>query len=241
MAGKRSSRLDPGSHLPVGPPFRLFVTGTDTGVGKTEAACALLSLLARRGLGPAAFKPYESGCRDLHAPGDACALREAARSNDELDLICPHRFELPLAPGIAARRLRREPPFQKTLRAFKAFANRPLVVEGAGGLHVPIDSRREVIDLIDAFHLPVLLVARAGLGTLNHTALSLESLFRRGVAVKAVLLSCTSPQRDPSERDNPRWIEKRHRVRILGPVPFCAKPDRRRAAFARALVSLLQE
>src|SRR6266851_5360690 len=147
MAGKRSSRFDPGSHLPVDPPFRLFVTGTDTGVGKTEAACALLSLLARRGLGPAAFKPYETGCRD------------------------------PRAPGIAAHRLRREPSFQKTLRAFKAFANRPLVVEGAGGLHVPIDSQREMIDLIHLFRLPVLLVARAGLGTLNHTALSLEALF----------------------------------------------------------------
>jgi dethiobiotin synthetase len=241
MAGKRSSRFDPGSHLPVDPPFRLFVTGTDTGVGKTEAACALLSLLARRGLGPAAFKPYETGCRDLRAPGDACALREAARSKDELELICPHRFKLPLAPGIAAHRLRREPSFQKTLRAFKAFANRPLVVEGAGGLHVPIDSQREMIDLIHLFRLPVLLVARAGLGTLNHTALSLEALFRKGVAVKAVLFSCSSPQRDPSERDNPRWIEKRHRVRILGPVPFRAEPDRRRAAFARALVSLLQE
>jgi dethiobiotin synthetase len=227
--------------VPVDLPFRVFVTGTDTGVGKTEAACALLSLLARRGLGPAAFKPYETGCRDLRAPGDACALREAARSKDELELICPHRFKLPLAPGIAAHRLRREPSFQKTLRAFKAFANRPLVVEGAGGLHVPIDSQREMIDLIHLFRLPVLLVARAGLGTLNHTALSLEALFRKGVAVKAVLFSCSSPQRDPSERDNPRWIEKRHRVRILGPVPFRAEPDRRRAAFARALVSLLQE
>jgi dethiobiotin synthetase len=241
MAGKRSSRLDPRNHVPLDAPFRVFVTGTDTGVGKTEAACALLSLLAKRGLKPAAFKPYESGCRDLRAPSDACALREAARSEDGLDLICPHRFKLPLAPGIAAHRLRREPSFQKTLRAFKAFANRPLVVEGAGGLHVPIDSRREVIDLIHALRLPVLLVARAGLGTLNHTVLSLEALSRNGVAVKAVLFSCSSRRGDPSERDNPRWIEKREGVRILGPVAFRAQPARRRAAFQRALVSLLQE
>src|ERR1700687_993778 len=241
MAGKRGSRRDPGSHVPVNAPFRLFVTGTDTGVGKTEAACALLSLLARRGLRPAAFKPYESGCQDLGAPSDACALREAAKSEDGLDLICPHRFRVPIAPGVAAHRLRREPPFQKTLRAVKVFDNRPRVVEGAGGLHVPIDSHREVIDLIQALRLPVLLVARAGLGTLNHTALSLGALYRGGVAVRAVLLSCSSPQSDPSERDNPGWIEKRHGVRILGPVPFRAEPDRRRAAFQRALVSLLQE
>src|SRR3954468_22653342 len=86
---------------------RYFVTATDTGVGKTEVACALLSLMADAGLAPAAFKPYESGCEDLSSPADATALKAAARTDDDLALICPHRFRLPLAPGVAAR----PPPF----------------------------------------------------------------------------------------------------------------------------------
>lgn len=222
-------------------PFRLFVTATDTGVGKTEAACALLSLLWERGLSPAPFKPYESGCADLRRPADALALRRAAQSEDQLSIICPHRFRQALAPGAAALRLGREPCFSETLEAFRSFRGRSLVAEGAGGLFVPLDARREVVDLVQALGLPVLLVARAGLGTLNHTALSLEALRRRRIEVRAVLLCKTSPGRDPSERDNPRLIRERHRVRVLGPVPYLALASARRAAFRRALRPLIQE
>ncbi|MBY0249678.1 MAG: hypothetical protein K2Q17_18650 [Nitrospiraceae bacterium] len=72
--------------------FRLFVTGTDTGVGKTEAACAVLSLLADAGLRPAAMKPYESGCLDRRQPADALALKAAARCDDPLDRVCLYRW-----------------------------------------------------------------------------------------------------------------------------------------------------
>ena len=218
-------------------PFRLFVTGTDTGVGKTEAACALLSLLADARLHPAAMKPYESGVGD-GGPADALALALAARSDDDLALVCPHRFEEPLAPGVAAAREGRVASFAKTLRAFQAFDERPLVVEGAGGLLVPVDARREMIDLVRAMKLPVLLVARAGLGTLNHTALSLEALRRRRLQTLAVLL-VRGPTRDPSEADNAEWIAKRHGVRVLGPVPFEPDVRRRRTAFRRALRPLV--
>jgi len=218
---------------------RYLVTATDTGAGKTEVACALLSLMADAGLHPAAFKPYESGCEDLAAPADAVALKAAARTEDDLALICPHRFRLPLAPGVAARRLRRDPPFDVTLELFRAFDGRALVVEGAGGLLVPIDRRRDVIDLAAELALPVVLVARAGLGTLNHTGLSLQALAARKLRVAAVVLSRSSPGADPSVRDNATLLAGRHRVRVLGPVPFVADPSRRRAAFRRALRPLL--
>lgn len=221
-------------------PFRLFVTATDTGVGKTEASCALLSMLADRRLSPAPFKPYETGCRDLNAPSDAGALREAAQSDDPLELICPHRFSQPLAPGVAATRNGSTPALRKTLAAYRSFVGRPLVVEGAGGLFVPIDRRRDMIDLIALLGLPVLLVARAGLGTLNHTALSLRALTARGIRVRAVLLTCTSAEHDPSERDNASWIHRRAGVRVLGPVPFRAEAKARRSAFRSALRPLLQ-
>lgn len=220
-------------------PFRIFVAGTDTEIGKTQVATALLSLLADRGDRPAPFKPYETGVARGDLPADAEALRLAARSVDDLHLICPHRFLEPLAPGVAAEREGRQPSFAETLAAYKSFARRSLVAEAAGGLRVPIDARRDNLDLIAALKLPVLLVARAGLGTLNHTALSLDALRARRIPVRAVVLVRSVERRDPSERDNARIIETRHRVHMLGPVPFVQDAARRRAAFRRALRPLL--
>jgi dethiobiotin synthetase len=222
-------------------PFRIFVTATDTGVGKTETSSALLSLLADARLEPAPMKPYESGCADLRRPSDALSLRLAARSSDPLEDICPHRFHAPLAPGIAAQREGIVPSFDRTMEAFRSFRGRSLVVEGAGGLLVPVDPERDVVDLIRAFRLPVLLVARAGLGTLNHTGLSLELLSRRRIPVRAVVLVRSAPQRDTSERENPELIAERHGVQVLGPVPWNPDPRRRRIAFRRALRPLLEE
>lgn len=216
-------------------PFRFFVAGTDTGVGKTETACALLSLLADAGRAPVPFKPYESGCADLRRPADALSLRAAARSDDELARICVHRFREPLAPGIAAERLGVRPDFQKTMAAYRSFHGRTMVAEAAGGLLVPIDDRRDIIDLVAELELPVVLVARSGLGTLNHTGLSLELLKRRRVKVAAIVLSRSTEARDPSERDNPRVLRERCRVPVLGPVPYAREPNRRRLAFRRAL------
>lgn len=221
-------------------PFRLFVVGTDTGIGKTETACAVLSLLADAGFEPAPFKPYESGCADMRAPADATALKAAARSEDPLSRICVHRFREPLAPGIAAARHRKVPDFSRTLSAYRSFAGRTLVAEAAGGLMVPIDPDREIVDLVKTLKLPVLLVARSGLGTLNHTALSLEALAARKIPVKAVVLVRSQAEKDPSERDNPRRIIERDRVLVLGPVPYVEDPARRRQAFRRVLRPWLQ-
>jgi dethiobiotin synthetase len=219
---------------------RYFVTGTDTAVGKTEVAAALLSLMADAGLAPGALKPYESGCVDVERPTDALALRAAARSEDALANISLHRFRAPLAPGIAAERLGLNPSWTETLKAFRAFQGRALVVEGAGGLLVPLDRRHQVIDLIAATRLPVVLVARAGLGTLNHVGLSLEALRARRLRVRAVVLVQSTANRDASTRDNARWLERRDGVEVLGPVPFLSDAGERRAAFRKHLRPLLR-
>lgn len=221
-------------------PFRVFVVGTDTGVGKTETASALLSLLADRGLNPAPFKPYESGVAQGALPADAARLREAARSDDRFELVCPHRFQQPLAPGVAAAREGRVVPFERTLEAFHAFEGRALVAEAAGGLRVPVDESRDIIDVVAHLGLPALVVARAGLGTLNHTALSLDALKARKVPVLGVVMSRTTDARDVSEEDNARWIERRHGVRVFGPVEHHKSEEARREAFRLALAPLLE-
>jgi dethiobiotin synthetase len=199
---------------------RFFVTGTDTGVGKTEVSAALLELLRARGLKPFALKPYQSGGGD-----DA----------KELGAQVVYRFKEPLAPGVAAEREGIRPQLARVISAVPKTGSG--VVEGAGGLFVPIDAKHDIIDLIEQLKLPVILVARAGLGTLNHTALSLKALqARRGVKIAAVVLVKSTPGSDPSEEDNARWMKRRNPgVQILGPVPYLKSKSKRRAALRRVL------
>jgi dethiobiotin synthetase len=225
---------------------RLFVTGTDTHIGKTEVSCAVLSWLARDGGRPVALKPYESGMSSLRRPSDSLALQAAGGGWQPLDTISLARFRAPLAPGMAARGLS---PAGKRAHA-RVFAqvvrrvrqvNGPLVVEGAGGLAVPLDDRHDVIDLVEVLRLPVLLVARAGLGTVNHTTLSLEALAARGARVAGCVLVQATPARDASMPLNRAELERRFpSVRFVGPVPFIEDAQRRRKRLVQALRPLLE-
>ncbi|MEN9786242.1 MAG: hypothetical protein RLZZ299_1506 [Pseudomonadota bacterium] len=220
-------------------PARWFVTGTDTGVGKTEAACALLSLLAEAGARPAAFKPYESGWTP-GIPGDTEALWRAGGATESTQAVNVYRFRAPLAPAVAAAKEGVTPSFARVEQAYRDLDGRSLVVEGAGGLFVPVDEAHDVIDLVARWRLPVVLVARAGLGTLNHVGLSLAALAAREVPVAAVLLNRTRRAGDPSERDNAELLRRRHGVQVLGPVPHTADAHRRRSLFRRALAPLVR-
>lgn len=214
--------------------MRYFVTGTDTGVGKTEISAALLSSMSERGLRPFAFKPCESGDN-----ADSEALWRAAGAWQSKQSVCLYRFKEPLAPLLAAKGERREVEWKKILAGFRALGKGPGVVEGAGGLFVPLDERHDVIDLIEALRLPVVLVARAGLGTINHTTLSLQALAAREIPVAAVVLSQATRGREPSLPTNRPELERRFpKVRFLGPVPFIPHADRRRAALAKVLTEV---
>jgi dethiobiotin synthetase len=201
-----------------------FVAGTDTGVGKTQVARALCELLARRGLRPLALKPCETGC-DPDAPPDALALREACGSAQPLDRVCPYRFRMPAAPLIAAEAEGRSVDLAviEGLVERAGYEGVPIVVEAAGGLLVPLARPLLTnLDLIERLRLPVVLVARAGLGTLNHSALSFRALSR--VEVAAIVLNRTSAQDDPSVESNPRWVAALTGARVLGPTPFLSGP-----------------
>lgn len=189
----------------------LFVTGTDTGVGKTFVGCAIVRGLRAAGIGVGVMKPVETGVPSA-GPEDARALRLAAGVDDPLEAICPQQFALPAAPSVAARAEGRRvsrPAIHAawtTLRARHDF----MLVEGAGGLLVPLDEEADVADLARELGLPVLLVARASLGTLNHTRLSLEAAAHRGLDVFGVAIS-HSAEREP-ESDELNLEELRRRL-----------------------------
>jgi dethiobiotin synthetase len=214
---------------------RFFVTGTDTGVGKTEVSAALLSVLARQGHRPFAYKPCESG-----GTGDSETLRQAAGGWQALASVCVYQLEAPLAPAHAARAEGRRISWPRLISHFHHLGPGPGVVEGAGGLMVPVVGQRDVIDLIEAVQLPVVLVARAGLGTINHTALSLMALQARNIAIAGVVFSQNQPSSDPSIEFNRKELEIRFpKLRFYGPVLFEPNPRRRRAAFMKAVGAMV--
>jgi dethiobiotin synthetase len=214
----------------------LFVTGTDTGVGKTEVAVALVAGLRARGLDVGAMKPAQSGIED-GLPSDADRLRAAAGGGDPPGLVCPYALRAPLAPAVAARLEGVSISLDHVLACARELAARhqALVVEGAGGLLVPLTEGHTYADLAVALGLPVLVVARAGLGTVNHTALTVEALRARRLEVAGVVLNRATPGGDPSEPHNAAAIERLTGARVLASLPH--EPDP--AARALSLVSRL--
>ena len=169
----------------------VFVTGTDTGVGKTVAACALVRGLRDRGLDVGVMKPIETGVDAAAGPLDAIALSAAAGDPDPLDRVCPVRFALPAAPCVAAEDEGKKVDLEPVREAFGELASKHdwMVVEGAGGVLVPTTPDATMTDLAKELGLPVLLVARPALGTINHTRLCVEETLRRGLDLVGVIIS----------------------------------------------------
>jgi dethiobiotin synthetase len=234
-----------------------FVAGTDTGVGKTQIARALCAALAARGSRPVALKPVETGCA-RERPEDALALLEACGSGQPLDEVCPYRFRMPAAPLVAAEAEGASVDLLVVERLV-ARARTPIVVEAAGGLMVPL-ARAPLsldqadpadrppspaivtnLDLAERLGLPVVLVGRAGLGTLNHCALSAGALQRRGLHVAAIVLNRTAAEDDPSVATNARWVGELTGATVLGPGPFVADAASRPAKLAPLIAPLLDQ
>ena len=163
-------RLGEGASDPSGAPGMngFFVTATDTGVGKTEIACALLRAARAAGVDAVGMKPAQAGATPGE-PSDAERLRDASDRVEPLDATCPYSLAAPLAPAVAARLEGRTVELARILDAARALAARhdAIVVEGAGGLLVPLTERETYADLAVALSLPVIVVARAGLGTVE--------------------------------------------------------------------------
>lgn len=232
----------------------LFVTGTDTEVGKTFVSLGLVSAWRDEGLRVGVMKPCETGCTEEEGalvPADATALLRASQTALSLDEVCPFRFRLPMAPAEAwsAERLGvagcagsdgrangaaqepREFDIEAAAVLFRRIrdAHDVTLVEGAGGLLVPFAGEKTTIDLALALGAPLLIVARAGLGTINHTWLTVEIARARGLEILGVVFTRShDPQivkPGPDEERNPAAVERLAGVRVLGSVPFIEGGD----------------
>ncbi len=183
--------------------------GTDTGVGKTLVAASLVWALRRRGLDVGVMKPVESGVAG-GAHADAELLRRVAGSSDPLTDISPYRFGPPLAPLVAARRQRTRISLATIVRRFHQLARRHdlVVVEGVGGLMVPLTETKTTLDLAQALSLPLLLVIGNRLGAINHALLTVQVAKSHGLQFLGGVINQTSRIRDDAIRTNPRVFQE---------------------------------
>lgn len=195
----------------------IFITATDTDIGKTVMASAIALGVRERSIDCGVMKPVQC------AGDDASFLKTVSRTEDSLEIINPFFFKRPLSPHLAARLEGRRVSIRKIMRCYELLLNRHefLVVEGAGGLMVPVSDRFLVADMIKELNLEIVIVARAGLGTINHTLLTIEAAQRRDIGVVGVIFNQSSKGSvTVCEKDNPLIIHKLSRVRTLGFVPF---------------------
>ena len=219
--------------MTIDPPPGLFVVGTDTGVGKTFVASAILRCLRASGARAGAIKPVASGARrvgDRLVAEDAEALADAIGGVVALDRINPLAFEAPLAPPIAARQEGAELGSAEVLAATfdalrwwaKSAEAERVVVEGVGGLLCPLAEGMTVADLCGAIDYPLVIVARRGLGTLNHTLLTVEVAEARGLRVAGIVLNDATPSGGDglTERTNAEALARLVAAPILAEVAY---------------------
>ena len=208
----------------------LFVTGTDTGVGKTAVAAGLTRMLRRAGVDAMTFKPVQTGSDSvpknspLQAPDVrfCLAAAELTPTEQELPLICPYRYKPACSPHLAGRLAGEYPDVERIADCAQALLeNRDaLIIEGAGGVMAPLNEEQTMLDLMARLGAPVLLVARGSLGTINHTLLSLAALNSAGVEVIGVVFNDpTAIEANFIRRDNPAAVAQFAKIDILGDIP----------------------
>jgi len=207
-------------------PRGIFVTGTDTGVGKTLVASALVRCLTQRGIDVGVMKPIEAGVsQSLRMQSDGARLRRVAGISDPMTEVCPYIFRLPVAPLSAARGERTVVRVMTILRAFRNLRQKHtlMVVEGVGGVYVPITQLLNVSDIIYRMKLPAIVVGQAGLGGINHALLTLQALRLRKIPIVALVLNQRHPVRTRTarlqEQSTVSLLRRLAGVPVIGPLP----------------------
>ncbi|OBZ19402.1 dethiobiotin synthase [Bacillus sp. FJAT-27264] len=202
----------------------LFVTGTDTDIGKTVITAAITATLRAEGLNAGVWKPIQSGAPLGSGLTDAERLLKSTGINERPEAVAPFTFEAPLTPMLAARQAGVNLTLQEIIAAGLPLTKRfeALLIEGAGGVAVPLTDDTLIVDLISELRVPALIVSRSGLGTINHTLLTASFLRDHGVPIVGVILNdgeSMEPQDDPSVATNAQLIEQYSGLKVLGRFP----------------------
>lgn len=224
-------------------PRGVFVTGTDTDVGKTLISCALLHAWRAAGKTALGMKPVAAGCEwrpEGLVCGDVTALMQASSVQASCELINPYSFALPIAPHIAAEELGVDIRLERIQEAFQiltAYAD-VVVVEGAGGFRIPLNSNEDSADLARRLNLPVVLVVGMRLGCLNHALLTADAIRSQGLKLAGWVANRIDPEMACFEQ-NLEALRQRLGSPLLGVVAYEAVPDPSRIAQCLHLPELM--
>lgn len=219
-----------------------FVTGTDTGVGKTLASCALLRAFARRGERALGMKPVAAGLErsgEEWVNADVSALRAASNVAAPLACINPYAFAPPIAPHLAAAQAGVAIDVQRIAEAYRDLAVRAqhVVVEGAGGALVPLNQRDDMLDIARVLRLPVILVVGLRLGCLNHALAAALAIRLRGLRLAAWIANRIEPDFACADA-NIESLRERLPAPLIATIPFFAHDDRLRVVDLAAAIEL---
>ena len=211
----------------------IFITGTDTGVGKTLVAASLAIYLHERGYRVGVMKPVETGCakkNGLLIPEDAVRVKEASRCTEPIEKICPYRFAEPLAPSIAAERAGEKIDVDLLLTTYGEISAEYdiTLVEGAGGLMVPLLPSYTYADFARVLKLPLLVVAANRLGVINHLLLTLEHASCKGLSALGYVLNRISSETSAAAETNRGVLSGLTGVPCLGDLPFIETAETRK-------------
>jgi dethiobiotin synthetase len=223
-------------------PRGVFVTGTDTGVGKTQVSAALTRYLHARGVDVGVMKPVESGVADPGELGeDGRLLQWSARSDDPRDLISPYRLRQPLAPSLAARNEKVHIDFAhlKQTAALLSDKHDFLVIEGAGGLMTPLSGGLLVADLARDLGFPLLVVSRPGLGTINHTLLTIFAARAMEIPLAGFIINGMPQKPDEAEEAAPHTLASLASADLLGVLGHIPGDDHARVETLAAEIGAL--
>ncbi|CDQ18207.1 dethiobiotin synthase [Halobacillus karajensis] len=207
----------------------VFITGSDTGIGKTFVAAGIAAALSDKNIDVGVFKPMLSGDRREDPGSDTMILKTMAGDESPPSDITPYQFDEPLAPYLAAKRQNVHVTKQNVMHNWNKIKDNHsfMIVEGAGGIAVPYGEDFLVSDVIKEINLPIIVVARPNLGTVNHTFLTVDFARRCGLNVAGVILNGSNPEKEEVvEQTNPELIEQFCKVPVLGIIPRIEKKDR---------------
>ncbi|RKY11125.1 MAG: dethiobiotin synthase [Planctomycetota bacterium] len=222
----------------------LFITGTDTGVGKTLVAGGIAAVLRGQGLKVGVFKPIASGCRKDGAliSDDTEFLALCADADYSLSVITPVTYKTPAAPVTCVQLEGRAIDYEEIVAAYTYLCENTdvVIVEGIGGAMVPIDDEHTVLDLAVEFNLPMVVVARPNLGTINHSLLTIDAVRNAGLPVAGLVISGYNAfEADIAEETSPEVICEFSGVNLLSIVPFDEESSVEEGRLGQTVVEVL--